>query len=132
MKRPQCLLSLTFVGLILCAGAARANSINGIDLSVNSLSSCPGSFCFDWDPNASAVGFNLPNSGAFQLDAVNGGGFPPRYLVLTALQFFIYATGMDNTCASNIFASCSVTNHYHGGTLISFSSGEISRGSIFR
>jgi len=130
MKLPHSVFS-AFVGLILFAGMARANSINNLELSVNSLSGCPeGSFCFGWDPTASSIGFTISNSGGYQLYAVNLGGLPYRALQITSLRLFISATGIDITCASNIFANCSVTEHPHN-TWVSFSDGKILPGQYF-
>ena len=131
MKLPHSVFS-AFVGLILCAGMARANPVNNLELSVNSLSGClGGSFCFGWDPTASAIGFTISSSsGTYQLYAVNTGGLPYRNLEITSLLLVISATGIDITCASNIFANCSVTDHPHG-TWVSFSDGRILPGQYF-
>jgi hypothetical protein len=132
MKCRRGVLSSVFVGLILFAGVARAGSINNLVLSVNSLSGCPsGSFCFGWDPSATAISFSLPNTGGtYQLDAVNAGTFPPSNLQITSLRLFISTTGLSLTCSSNIFANCSVTNHPNT-TLVSLSGGNIPPGQYF-
>jgi hypothetical protein len=132
MKCTRGVLNSAFVGLILFAGVAHASSINSLQLSVNSLSGCPsGSFCFGWDPNATAVSFSLPNTGGTdQLDAVNAGTFPPSNVQITSLRLFISTTGLSLTCSSNIFANCSVTNHPNT-TLVSLSGGNIAPGQYF-
>jgi hypothetical protein len=134
MKYLQSVLSLAFFGLILWTGQARADSVNNLELSVNSLSSCPGdSFCFGWDPSATAIEFVLPNGGGtYQFLAVNDGGSANRYLQITSLKLIISATGLDITCASTIFANCSVTNPHPKTTVVFFSGARSMRVSIFR
>ena len=125
-------IALLFVSCFLFVTVVRADSINNLELSVNNLSSCPSSGCFVWDPTASAISFSLPATGgtfhfAATLDRrfVDGIG-----LEITRLNLFVPLIGADITCASSIFANCSVTNQPNG-TAISFSGGAIYPGENF-
>jgi hypothetical protein len=129
MKYSQTVLSLAFVGMIVCAGVARADSINNLELSVDGLSGCPAdSFCFHWDPSASAIGFTLPNSdGTYQSYNVSVGA----NLDITSLKLLISVTGLDISCASNIFVNCAVTTPYPDTTVVSLSGGRITPNQYF-
>lgn len=123
----KCLLrvvAFAFAGCFLVSPEARGDSINSLAVSVNSLSACPTAGCFIWDPNASAIGFNVSSTGAtlaatLQLSTRNGIG-----LSITEFKIFIPATGLNVSCASDIFSTCSVENQLHS-TVIVFSGGTI-------
>jgi hypothetical protein len=126
------LLALSFVGCFLLVSVARADSVNNLELSVKSISSCPSSGCFLWDPTASAIGFSLPSSGGtfqlaatLELRAVNNIG-----LEITSLNLSIPLIVANITCASSIFANCSVASKPNV-TKISFSGGTIYPGENF-
>jgi hypothetical protein len=117
-------LAFGFVSCFLWSALARGDSANSLALSIDSLSNCPSSGCFNWDPSASAIGFNLSSSGgtlaaSLQLSARNGIG-----LNITEFKIFIPATGLDITCASNIFSTCAVENQLRS-TVVVFSGGTI-------
>ena len=124
MKCLFTVVALAFVSCFLVSPEARGDSVIGLALSVNSLSSCPAAGCFSWDPSASGIGFNVSSSGAtlaatLQVSTRNGIG-----LSITEFKIFIPATGVNVTCASNIFSTCSVENQLHS-TVIIFSGGTI-------
>ena len=124
MKYLLRVLAFAFVGCFLVCPEALGDSVNSLALSVNSLSTCPTAGCFSWDPNASAIGFNISSSGGtlaatLHLSTRNGIG-----LSITGFKIFIPATGLNLTCASNIFSTCSVENQSRS-TVIVFSGGTI-------
>jgi len=117
-------LAFASVTCFVWSAEARGDSVNSLALSINSLSNCPSSGCFSWDPTASAIGFSISSNGrtlaaTLELHAVNGIGVDVK-----GFKIFIPATGLDITCASNIFATCSVDSQYRA-TLIVFSGGAI-------
>jgi hypothetical protein len=124
MKYLLRVVAFAFVGCFLVSTKAHSDSVNGLARSVNSLSTCPLGGCFSWDPNASAVGFNLSSRGGtlaatLQLNTRNGIG-----LSVTEFKIFIPKAGLDITCASNIFSTCSVENQLRS-TVVVFSGGTI-------
>jgi hypothetical protein len=120
---------VTIVALILCAGVVRADSIdlNALNLSITSLSGCPTSSCFGWDPRASSITLTLPSSGTLQFATYNGSlAHSIRWIAFT-----VPMSGLNVSCAGTVFASCMVTNPYPNVTRIRFSVGSIAPGQYF-
>src|SRR5215472_6141216 len=96
------------VTCLLCSVMARADSINNLEFSVTSLSSCPTASCFSWDPQASLIIFWLPPSGgtfSYVSTLYNDGlHHPPLEITRLVLRLSLPASMAANlTCDGGIF-----------------------------
>jgi hypothetical protein len=128
MSRSHLVVGLAVICL-LCTVMARADSINNLEFSVTSLSSCPTTSCFLWDPQASSMEGWLPASGGtFSLDSYlynDGLHHPPLEITRLVLRLALPASMAANlTCGGNIFANCTMTS-WPKTTVIILSGGTI-------